>query len=69
MKSQLNYKHIDTVLEWCYNKGLTDIDVNDLTHPPILAVGHPRDELIKWLTAMDEHRGTNSKQTLPWIYQ
>lgn len=68
-KSQLNYEHIDTVLEWCYNKGLTDIDVNNLTHPPILAVGHPREELIKWLTAMDEHRGTNSKQTLPWIYQ
>ena len=26
-------------------------------------------ELKEWLTAMDKHRGTNSKQTLPWIYQ
>ena len=68
-KSQLNIGHIDTILEWCYNKGLTDIDVNELTHPSILAVGSSREELIEWLTAMDKHRGTNSKQTLPWIYQ
>ncbi|MBR18619.1 MAG: hypothetical protein CMA64_00480 [Euryarchaeota archaeon] len=68
-KSQLNYEHIDTVLEWCNNKGLTDIDVNNLTYPSILAVGSPRKELKEWLTAMDKHRGTNSKQTLPWIYQ
>ena len=67
-KSQLNYEHIDSILEWCNNKGLTDIDVNNLTEPSILAVGSPRNQLIDWLTALDKHRGTNSKLTLPWIY-
>jgi len=68
-KSQLNAEHIDTVLDWCKKKGLTDIDVNDLTYPSILAVGNPRSELITWLTALDNHRGTDSKSVLPWIYK
>ena len=68
-KSQLNEEHIDTILDWCTEKGLTDVDVNTLTEPSILAVGQPQDNLIDWLTALDKHRGTNSKLTLPWIYK
>ena len=68
-KSQLNAEHIDTLLDWCKEKGLTDVDINDLTDPSILAVGSPRSELITWLTALDNHRGTDSKSALPWVYQ
>jgi len=68
-KSQLNAEHIDTLLDWCKEKGLTDVDINDLTDPSILAVGSPRSELITWLTALDNHRGTDSKSALPWIYE
>lgn len=68
-KSQLNAEHIDTLLDWCKEKGLTDVDINDLTDPSILAVGSPRSELITWLTALDNHRGTDSKSALPWIYK
>ena len=68
-KSKLNAEHIDAILDWCFKKGLTDVDINTLTEPSILAVGSPQDKLIDWLTALDKHRGTNSKLTLPWIYK
>ena len=68
-KCQLNEEHIDTLLDWCKGKGLTDVDIVDLTEPSILAVGSPRSELITWLTALDNHRGTDSKSVLPWIYK
>lgn len=68
-KCQLNAEHIDTLLSWCKGKGLDDVDINDLTEPSILAVGSPRSELITWLTALDNHRGTDSKSALPWIYK
>jgi sulfatase maturation enzyme AslB (radical SAM superfamily) len=68
-KSLLNSEHINSILEWCNTKGLTDVDVNNLTYPSILAIGNPRSELITWLTALDNHRGTDSKSVLPWIYK
>jgi organic radical activating enzyme len=68
-KSQLNAEHIDTIIDWCKSKNINDVDVFDLEHPSVLAVGNPRSELITWLTAFDNHRGTDSKSVLPWIYK
>ena len=68
-KSQLNAEHIDTIIDWCKSKHIYDVDVFDLTDPPVLAEGSPRSDLITWLSALDNHRGTDSKSVLPWIYK
>lgn len=68
-QSVLNAPHVDSVVEWCKNYGIEDIDVNNLTEPKILAIGSDKEELTTWLSKLDKHRGTNSKLVLPWIYE
>ena len=36
--------HVDSVVEWCKNYGIEDIDVNNLTEPKILAIGSDKEE-------------------------
>jgi MoaA/NifB/PqqE/SkfB family radical SAM enzyme len=68
-KSVLNAPHVDSVVEWCKNYGIKDIEINDLTEPSVLATGSDREHLTEWLSRLDKHRGTNSRLVLPWIYE
>ena len=41
--------HIDSVVEWCKNYGIEDIDAHNLTEPKLLAIGSDKEDLIDWL--------------------
>ena len=55
--------HVDSVVEWCKNYGIEDIDVNNLTSLKILAIGSDKEEphmVIQNLTSTEAQTQTCS---------